>query len=115
MDVMLKPPFGGCLMVFVIVITLGTYPLLRRFGERHFIARMDDEGVETRGGKRVAWTDVTHVQRVVGKVQGVQMSDEYVVKSTRGRLSLPLWRTTNGAEALDYFVRRVPAGVWAQQ
>ena len=111
-DVILKPPFGGCLMLLITLVTLGTYPLLRRLGERHFIARMDDYGFETRAGKRVNWPEVTRIQHVVGKVSGAQMSDEYVVWSPKGRSSLPLWRAANRTEALDYLIQRAPQAAW---
>jgi hypothetical protein len=114
-EVTLKPPFGGCLMLLVTVVTLGTYPLLRRLGERHFIARMDDYGFETRAGKRVDWTQVTRIEHVVGKVNGVQMSDEYVVRSTQGRSSLPLWRSTDRTAALDYLIQRAPQDAWVTE
>ncbi|MBX6374666.1 MAG: hypothetical protein IRZ13_10590 [Acetobacteraceae bacterium] len=111
MDVQLRPPMHGCLIAIISLMTLGVYPLLRRFLERHFIRRMDDTGIETRGGKRIPWSEFTRIQRVVAKVQGVQMSDEYLLHSPRGRVSLPLWRTGNAKEAADYLQRHLPPGI----
>ncbi len=112
MDVMLKPPFGGCLMLLLAVITLGAYPLLRRMMERPFIARMDDYGFETRAGKRVEWREVTRIEHRIGEVKGAKLSDEYLVRSAQGRSSLPVWRATNGTEALDYLIQRAPQSAW---
>jgi hypothetical protein len=112
MEVTLRPPFGGCLMLLLGVLTLGAYPLIRRLGERHFIARMDDQGFETRGGTRVGWGDITHVEHVVGEMYGARLSDEYVVRSPQGRSSLAVWRATDGIAALDYLVARVPQEAW---
>ena len=115
MEVTLKPPFGGCLMLLITVVTLGAYPLLRRMSERHFIARMDDYGFETRAGKRVNWSEVSQIEHVLGKVNGVRMSDEYVVRSPQGRSSLPVWRATTGTEALDYLIQRAPQAAWVRE
>ena len=112
MEVTLRPPMRGRAMVLVDVITLGTYPLTRRLLERHFIARMDDAGFETRGGKHVAWSEVSRIKHVVGEPHGANPSDEYVVWSTKARSSLPVWRAANGTEALDYLIQRAPQDAW---
>jgi hypothetical protein len=112
MEVGLRPPFGGCLMVGLAVVTLGVYPLLRRMTERRFIARMDDGGFETRGGQRVSWSEVTHIRHVVGELNRSTLSDEYVVSSPAGRSSLPVWRATNATAALDYLIQRAPQEAW---
>ena len=114
MEVKLRPPFHGCLIALVTLATLGMYPLLRRMGERHFIRRMDDAGVETRSGKRIAWSELTGVTHVVGKVEGVRFSDEYVLNSEKGKVSLPLWRVENANEALEFMLRHLPPGIGAK-
>jgi hypothetical protein len=70
---------------------------------------MDEEGFETRGGTRIAWSEVERVQRTVGKVQGMKMSDEFVLHTRKGRASLPTWRTQNADEVLAYFRDHAPA------
>src|SRR5688572_18403992 len=99
MEVDLQPPMNGCLIALVTVLTLGLYPLLRRMSEKHFIHRMDEAGFETRGGIQIAWDEVQRVERTVGKVQGVALSDELVLHTARGRASLPSWRAANAAAA----------------
>jgi hypothetical protein len=96
----------------VTVITFGTYPLMRRYMERHFIARMDDDGFETRSGKRVRWAEVSRIEHVVGESKGARLSDECLVWSPQGRSSLPMWRATDGRQALEYFVQRAPQEAW---
>ena len=108
-EVKLRPGVHGCITWPLAIATLGVVPLLMRMGEKHFIARMDDDGFETRGGMRVAWNEVERVQRLVGKVQGMKMSDELLVFTARGRASLPTWRIENGDEALAFFTRHAPA------
>jgi hypothetical protein len=107
-EVRLRPGVPGCVTVPLAIMTLGLVPLLMRKGERHFIARMDEEGFETRGGTRIAWSEVERVQRTVGKVQGMKMSDELVLHTRKGRASLPTWRTVNADEALAYFQSHAP-------
>ena len=109
MDVDLQPPMSGCLIALVTVLTLGLYPLLRQMGEKHFIRRMDETGFETRGGTRIGWNEVHLVQRTVGKVQGVRLSDEILLFTDRGRASLPTWRAANAEAATDYLMRHVPS------
>jgi hypothetical protein len=115
MEVGLRPPFGGCLMVGLAVMTLGLYPLLRRWMERRFIARMDDQGFETRGGERVSWGEVTRIEHRIGEVSGAKLSDEYLVSHPKGRSSLALWRAPDANAALDYMIQRAPQEAWVKE
>jgi hypothetical protein len=108
MEIELQPPMHGCLLALVTVLTFGLYPLLRKMGERHFIRQMDEAGFETRGGRRIAWSQVRRVQRTVGKLRGVALSDELILFTDQGRASLPSWRAANAEAAQDYLLRRVP-------
>ena len=107
MEVDLQPPMNGCLIALVTVLTFGLYPLLRNMGEKHFIRRMDEAGFETGGGVRVAWDEVRRVERTVGKVQGVALSDELVLHTDKGRASLPSWRAANAGQAEKFLLRHV--------
>ena len=107
-EVKLRPGVHGCIFWPLAIMSLGLIPLAMRMGEKHFIARMDDSGFETRGGTRVAWSEIEHVQRTVGKVQGMKMSDELLVFTAKGRASLPTWRIENGEEALAFFANHAP-------
>jgi hypothetical protein len=113
-EVDLRPPMGGCMMVFIAVATVGVYPLLRWLIERRYIHRMDDEGFVTRAGTRVRWGEITHIRHISREMDGRIMSDEYDVRSARGRSCLPLSRTGNVREVLDYFIQRVPQEAWVR-
>jgi hypothetical protein len=110
-EVQLRPPFHGCLIAFATVFSLGLYPLIRRQAEGRFIRRMDDQGVETRAGTRIAWSEFTSVRRVAANVSGVRMSEECLLESKRGRVSLALWRIERPDDALAYLSRRLPPGI----
>jgi hypothetical protein len=117
-DVQLRPGVHGCITVPLGCLTLGLMPLLQHLGERHFIRQMDEQGVVTRGGTRIAWDEFKHVRRVVSKMgnsSAGSMSDEYILDSPRGRVSLPLWRTSNAQEVRDYALAHVSASVFEQQ
>jgi hypothetical protein len=118
-DVQLRPGVSGCITVPLGCLTLGLMPLLQHMGERHFIRQMDEEGVVTRGGTRIAWSEFKHVRRVISRMghssAAGSMSDEYVLDSPRGRVSLPLWRTVNAQEARDFALTHLPASLFEQQ
>src|SRR4030095_5021550 len=64
MEVILLPRPVGCLWIPLQIMTLGLMTLLLRSAEGKFTRRMDDQGGETRGGKRIAWADVVTVQKL---------------------------------------------------
>jgi hypothetical protein len=92
-------------------LTLGLVPLLTRQAEGHFIRRMDEAGVETRNGKRYAWSDFSRIERVMsrmGSSSSGSLSNEYLIYAPGGRVSLPLWRTVNVQEASEYLLSHLP-------
>ncbi len=101
----------GCIYWPLTIMTFGVFASLKSAGERHFVRRMDESGVETRGGKRIVWNEFSGIQRVQGTMYGAVLSDEYVLTSTKGKVSLPLWRTENAQEVKDYAFRHLPPGL----
>jgi len=110
-EVTLRPAPMGCLRLGLGIISLGLIPWMLRSRERHFIGRMDDAGFETRGGKRIAWTEVTGVRRVQGTMNGAVLSDELLLSTRKGTVSLPLWRAEQPAAVREYALRRLPGGM----
>ena len=108
-EVSLKRQPAGCIYWPLTVMTLGVFPLLVAMGERHFIRRMDETGLVTRGGRLIAWNEVTSIVQWKGKVEGVELSNEYILKSPKGRASLPTWRTENGAAAKAFLFQHLPS------
>ena len=127
-EVQLRPGVSGCLMVPLACLSLGLIPLLMRWGARHFARRMDEFGIETRGGKRIAWNEFTRIKRAQQTLRpGMHgallrptvsddlfaptshaLSDEYLLESPKGRVSVPFWRVINANEVRAYTVAHVP-------
>ena len=51
----------------------------------------------------------------MGSGTGGALSDEYLLDSPRGRVSLPLWRTVNAEEARDYLFAHLPRELFQEQ
>ena len=111
MEVRLRRHPGGCIFWPLTIMTFGLFPLLKNWGERHFIQQMDDTGVVTRGGRKIAWNEFTSIVRWQNKMSGAVMSDEYILKSPKGKVSLPTWRALNAQEAREYLFQRVPPAI----
>jgi hypothetical protein len=125
-EVQLRPGVPGCVTMPLGCLSLGLIPLLMRWGERHFARRMDQVGVETRSGKKIAWSEFTSIKRaqgIVGPGRRVlrvnvsddlysptthAMSDEYWLESPQGRVSVPFWRTVNGDDVRAFTLAHMP-------
>jgi hypothetical protein len=96
-------------MVPLQIVTLGLLTLLLRTGERHFPRRMDEDGVETRGGKRIRWAEITraHPVRYISIGLGV-LAEEILFDAPTGRFSLHSRRILNYKEVAQYAWQRVP-------
>lgn len=102
---------SGCIYWPLTLMALDVFALLKSLGERHFIQQMNETDVVTRGGMRVQWVEFTSVKRTFSKMRSSSvgaLSDEYLLKSPKGRVSLPLWRTGNASEARDYLFQHLP-------
>jgi hypothetical protein len=108
MEVRLRRQPAGCIYWPLTIMTLGVFPLLVSLGERHFIRTMDGAGVVTRGGRTIAWNEFTSIVQWQGKMKGSVLSDEYILKSSRGKASLPTWRAENAAEAKAFLLQHLP-------
>ena len=69
-EVDLRAATPGCVRYPLGCMTLGLVPLLTRNAEGRFIRRMDDAGVETRRGKRIAWSAFTKATRMSSTMGG---------------------------------------------
>lgn len=70
MEVRLNKTIPGCVYALCTLWTLGLFPLFLRYTEHVFPKQLDDEGLVTRGGTRIAWKDFTRVQKITTKGSG---------------------------------------------
>jgi hypothetical protein len=98
----------GCLRLLLGVLSFGLIPLLLRREDGRFVRRMDGQGFETRDGRRIAWADVTEVRHAQGWVRGKLMSDELLLSTPRGKISVPLWRAEHPAAVREYALSHLP-------
>jgi hypothetical protein len=114
-EVELRPGVHGCVSVPLGCLTLGLVPLLTRQGEGHFIRRMDEAGIETRNGRRLAWGEIGRAQRTTSRIgAGGNLSDEILLFGPGSRVSLPLWRTVNAEASLSYLLAHLPPQAFEQ-
>ena len=103
-------PMSGCLMVVLGVFTLGVAPLSIKLKERGWPKSLDEQGLVTRGGKRIAWGEFTEAVKIVTKVQGT-VTERYEFRSPKGVVPVVVHRLERGPEALQYIWDRLPEKV----
>jgi hypothetical protein len=108
MEVKLLPRPVGCLWIPMQIMTLGLLTLVLRSAEGKFPRRMDEQGVETRGGKRIGWAEVTSVQRRRYVMGPKTIAEEVIFSSPKGRFSIHSRRLANHEELAQYALQRVP-------
>jgi hypothetical protein len=109
MEVKLRRALPGCLGIPLSIMTLGIFPLMLRNIERnYFPATVDDEGVVTRGGKRILWSEFTKVRKVMVKNGMSQYLLEYHFDSPKGRVAFHLGRIENIEQVLQFVWIRIP-------
>jgi hypothetical protein len=69
---------------------------------------MDEQGVETRSGKRIGWTEVTSVRKQQYVMGRKSIAEEVIFSSPRGRFSLHTRRIGNYEELTRFALQRVP-------
>jgi hypothetical protein len=100
-------PQSGCMNIVLGVFTLGIAPLAIKMKERSWPKIVDEQGLETRGGKRIAWNEFTKFEKVVTNVQGT-VTTRYDLHSPQGLVSLVIYRLEDGQKVLDYVWERLP-------
>jgi hypothetical protein len=114
MEVKLLPRPVGCLWIPLQIMTLGLVTLLLRSAEGKFPRRMDEQGVETRGGKRIGWAEVTSVKKMRYAMGAKSIAEEVIFTSRKGRFSIHSRRLANYEELTRYALQRVPPSAIAQ-
>jgi hypothetical protein len=108
-EVRLRPGVPGCVTVPLAIMTLGLVPLADAQGA-NVISSL---GWTSKGSRPAAARTSPGARSSASsarwaKVQGMKMSDELVLYTRKGRVSLPTWRTENADEALAFFQAHAP-------
>jgi hypothetical protein len=100
-------PVSGCLQVFLGFMTLGVAPLMAWVNERSWPSLVDEQGLVTRGGTRIAWNEFTRVTKVFTKV-GSTRTEHFELASPKGKVVVAAYRLVSGENILNYIWQRLP-------
>jgi hypothetical protein len=100
-------PLGGCLNVFLGVVTLGVAPLSKVIVERSWPKTLDEQGVVTRGGKRIAWNEFTKVVKVITHMRTIT-TERYELRSPKGKVTIVPYRLVDGQAVWQYAQKHLP-------
>lgn len=109
MEAKLLPRPMGCIWLPLQILTLGVLTLLLRSAEGKFVRRMDDEGLETRGGKRIVWSEIRSTQPIRYVMGPARVAEEIIFSSPRGRASIHSRRHADYQALAEYALARVPS------
>ncbi len=110
MEVKLRPALPGCLGIGLGVMSFGLIPWMIRNNDRNFFpASVDDQGVVTRRGKRILWTEFAKVRKIVIDRGMSKYTLEYHFDSPKGRVAFHRGRIENIEEVLQFVWAQIPA------
>ncbi len=99
---------SGCLTFVLGVFTLGIAPLAIWSQQRQWPAYLDENGLTTRSGKRIAWDEFTRAVRVVTRVASGVTVERYELHSPQGKVLVPTERLVNGQDVVQYILAHLP-------
>ena len=97
-------PVSGCMMVFLGVMTLGIAPLAQWILQKGWPKLVDEQGLVTRGGTRIAWGEFTKAVKVQTQVTRGSSSrvEHYELFSPKGKVVVAAYRLENGEAVMNY-------------
>jgi hypothetical protein len=109
MEVKIKP-VSGCAQILLGILTLGIFPLAQWLNLRGWPKALDESGLTTRGGTKIAWNEFTKVTKVITNIGRTGAKTEhYELKFPKGKIVVAPYRLENGDQVLEYVWRRLPA------
>lgn len=102
-------PLSSCMQVFLSVVTLGVFPLMKWLNERRWPKSVDEQGLTTRGGTHIAWNEFTRATNVITNIgrTGAQ-TEHYELNSPKGKVVVAAYRLENGAQVFEYIWQHLP-------
>lgn len=108
MEVKIKP-IPGCMNIVLAILTLGIYPLAGWITTRSWPKSVDEQGLVTRGGARIAWNEFTKVTKVITKVGGSGPGVvHYELSHAKGKVVVADYRLENGEQVFNYVWNHLP-------
>jgi len=103
-------PLSGCLQVVLAVLTLGVASLAKFIQEKSWPKRVDDQGLTTRGGKQIAWSEFTKMKLVNTYINSSSSpaTQHYELASGKGKVVVAPYRLENGDQVMEYIYTRLP-------
>ena len=109
-------PISGCVQIFLGVFTLGVAPLAGWINQRQWPKSVDEQGLTTRAGTRIAWDEFTKITKVITRIgQTSTTTEHYELRGSKGKVVVAPYRLENGEQVFDYIWRRLPERVKAPQ
>ena len=108
MEVKIKP-VPGCANIFLSVVTLGVYPLMAWLNLWNWPKSVDEQGLVTHSGSRIAWQDFTKITKVFTTMnRGAVRTEHYELRHAGSKVIVAEYRLENGAQVVDYIWRHLP-------
>jgi hypothetical protein len=105
-------PVSGCIQIFLGVVTFGVAPLAGWLNERKWPKSVDEQGLTTLGGTRIAWDEFTKITKVITRIgQTSNTTEHYELSGSKGKVVVAPYRLENGAQVFDYIWRHLPGGI----
>jgi len=98
---------GGCLNLFMGVMTLGVANLAIWLSTRKWPVLADDSGVVLGNGKRIPWEKIQRVEHITTSVDGT-IAHKFTFILDSGTWTLPYERLVTPQPVLDFVMARVP-------
>lgn len=115
MEIKIKP-VSGCLNIALTILTLGVYPLAAWLNQRNWPRSIDEQGLVTRGGKRILWKDFTKFTKVLTKISsGAVRTEHFELFHPGGRVVVAEYRLVDGSQVLDFIWNHLPEPVKQSQ
>jgi hypothetical protein len=101
---------NGCMNVMLAVLTLGVFPLAYFIQTRSWPKLVDESGLTTQGGTRIAWNEFTKITKVTTRVIRGSSStvEHYKLGSQKGKVIVAVYRLVDGPQVFEFITKHLP-------
>jgi len=102
-------PIPGCANIFLSLVTLGIYPLMAWLNLRGWPHAVDEQGLVTRAGSKIAWNEFTKITKVITRIGRTgATTTHYELQSPKGKVVVAPYRLEDGDKVFDYVWQHLP-------